>query len=126
MTEPCFLFDSNCCIYLIEGLSEPLRERTEQYAPGEIVTSAVAYAEVAIGIDRTDPSSLRNFLRFFEIIPVLPFDRSVGDAYGSLPFARRRFDRLIAAHALVLGLTLVTNNERDFQDVAGLKIENWV
>ena len=45
--------------------------------------------------------------------------------YCEIPFKRNRFDRLIAAHALSLGLTLVTNNEADFSDISGLGIENW-
>ena len=43
----------------------------------------------------------------------------------ALPFARHRFDRLIAAHALALDLTLVTANVRDFYDLPGLKVEDW-
>ena len=58
-------------------------------------------------------------------IPVLAFDQAAGRAYAGLPFKRGRFDRLIGAHALSRGLTLVTNNERDFADIPGLKIENW-
>ena len=42
-----------------------------------------------------------------------------------LPFKRARFDRLLAAHALSLGVTIITNNESDFADVPGLTVENW-
>ncbi|PMZ78725.1 VapC toxin family PIN domain ribonuclease, partial [Pseudomonas sp. FW306-2-11AD] len=45
--------------------------------------------------------------------------------YARLPFKRARFDRLLAAHALSLGATIVTNNEADFADVPGLRVENW-
>ncbi|MFZ1368469.1 MAG: VapC toxin family PIN domain ribonuclease, partial [Sphingorhabdus sp.] len=41
------------------------------------------------------------------------------------PFKRGNFDRLIAAHALSLGLTIISQNTRDFADVPGLKVENW-
>lgn len=58
-------------------------------------------------------------------VDVLPFDRRAAEAYAHLPFRRARFDRLIAAHASALGLTLVTNNERDFADIPGLTVENW-
>ena len=61
----------------------------------------------------------------FEIMTVLPFDEEAAKAYAKLTFRRGSFDRLIAAHALSLGLTVVTNNERDFSDIVGLKIENW-
>ena len=63
--------------------------------------------------------------QFFSRIPILPFDRQAAIAYAQLPFRRGSFDRLIAAHALAGGLTLVTNNERDFAGVADLKLENW-
>ena len=46
-------------------------------------------------------------------------------AYATLRFRRASYDRLIAAHALSLGLTVVTDNEADFADVPGLKVENW-
>ena len=63
-------------------------------------------------------------------IQVLPFDEAAAERYGVMRAAvpdRRRdaFDRLIAAHAASLGLTLVTNNEADFYDYPGLVVENW-
>jgi tRNA(fMet)-specific endonuclease VapC len=62
---------------------------------------------------------------FFELVTVLPFDRAAAAAYARLPFRRGSFDRLIAAHALCAGLTIVTNNERDYKDIPGLRVENW-
>jgi tRNA(fMet)-specific endonuclease VapC len=59
------------------------------------------------------------------VIPVVPFDEAAAKAYARVPFKRGKLDRLIAAHAVALDLTLVTNNEVDFADVDGLKIENW-
>ena len=56
---------------------------------------------------------------------MLPFDETAARAYSALPFKRARFDRLLAAPALSIGATGVTNNEADFADVPGLKIENW-
>ena len=56
---------------------------------------------------------------------MLPFEEVAAEAYQLVPFRRGRFDRLIAAHALALGLTVVTNNEEDFADIPGLAIENW-
>jgi tRNA(fMet)-specific endonuclease VapC len=125
VTEPRFLFDSNICIYLLEGLSDEARWRVEQCGPGEIITSAIAYAEVVRGLDPANERGMADVGTFFRIVEVVPFDRAAAARYADVPFKRGSFDRLIAAHALALGLTLVTNNERDFADVPGLRVENW-
>lgn len=125
MAEPLVLLDSNICIYLIEGLAEPVRRRIERFAPGEVVTSAIAYAEVMRGVDLDDPAAAANAEALFETIPVVAFGAEAALEYRQLPFRRHSFDRLIAAHALQLRLPLATNNESDFADVPGLRIENW-
>jgi tRNA(fMet)-specific endonuclease VapC len=126
MAEPLILLDSNICIYLIEGLAEPVRRRIERFAPGEVVTSAIAYAEVMRGVDVDDPMAAANVEALFETIPVIAFGAEAALEYRHLPFKRHSFDRLIAAHALQLRLPLATNDESDFADVPGLRIENWV
>ena len=65
------------------------------------------------------------FGRLMVVIPPMPFDMIAAAAYVALPFRRAKLDRWIAAHALALDLTLVTNNERDFAGIPGLRIENW-
>ena len=125
MTEPSFLLDSNICIYLLEGQSDLTRNRLQQYAPGEVITSSIVFAEVTRGIDRADARAIASADRFFQLIEPLPFDRAAAEAYFRIPSRRGRFDRLIAAHALALDLTIVTANEADFADIPGLKLENW-
>jgi tRNA(fMet)-specific endonuclease VapC len=121
--DPLFLLDSNICIYVLGGGSPHARRRIEQCAPGEIVTSAIAFAEVMVGSRSQD--AVAQAQAFFKVITVLPFDRAAAGAYASLPFKRGSYDRLIAAHALSLGLTLVTNNPRHFSRIEGLKVVNW-
>ena len=88
------------------------------------MTSAIAYGEVIRGLrPGGDPRKLAEAL--FRVVPVLPFDEAAARTYAAIPFKRGTFDRLIAAHCLALGLTLVTNNEADFEDVPELRIENW-
>ena len=125
MAEPRFLLDANCCIYLIEKLDPGLRKKAEQQAPGELVTSAIAFAEVARGTDWTNQEAAGLVSDFFDAVAILPFDREAGRVYALLPFVRHRFDRLIAAHALALDLTLVTANTRDFRDIPALRVEDW-
>lgn len=125
MTEPRYLLDSNICIYLLEGKSDATRDRLQQCVPGEVVTSAVVFAEVLRGVDPANLNALEAAGRFFALIRALPFDQAAAENYARIPFRRGRFDRLIAAHALALGVTIVTANEADFADVPGLRIENW-
>ncbi|MEA3034181.1 MAG: tRNA(fMet)-specific endonuclease VapC [Sphingomonadales bacterium] len=125
MAEPRVLLDSNICIYLIEGLSEPVRRRVETFAAGELVTSAVAYAEVMRGIHPENSVALANAESVFDMVPVLAFGLDAALEYRRLPLKRHSFDRLIAAHALSLGVPIATNNEVDFAGVPGLRIENW-
>lgn len=77
------------------------------------------------GLNRVDVMSLARADALFRVVEVLPFDRRAAMAYLDIPFKRAAFDRLIAAHALSAALTLITNNERDFNDVPGLRVENW-
>jgi tRNA(fMet)-specific endonuclease VapC len=123
VAEPAFLLDTNICIYLLEGRSDAAAARVSDCTVGQLVTSAIVYAEVMIGAIKL--SRVNEALSFFDQIPVLPFDAAAGDAYARLPFKRSSYDRLIAANALALGLILVTNNEADFADVPGLQVENW-
>lgn len=125
VVDPLFLLDSNACIYILEGLSIPLRQRVEALEPGRIVTSSIVYAEVMRGIDRDDQEANAKASRLFELIPALAFDTNAAEVYRCIPFKRGKFDRLIGAHALSLGLTVITNDISDFDDIPGLNIENW-
>ena len=123
MADPLFLLDSNICIYVLKGASDAVRRRVESHAPGELVTSAIVFAEVMMGMRSSDEAARAEI--FFALVTVLPFDRPAAESYVPLSFKRGSYDRLIGAHALSLGLTLVTANERDFLDLPRLKVENW-
>ena len=125
MTNPRFLLDSNICIYLLAGLSNSARSRVERCVPGEVATSSIAYAEVLRGVSPADKFAMSDVQALFGVCVVLPFETVAAEAYRLVPFQRGRFDRLIGAHALALGLTIVTNDEQDFSDIPGLAIENW-
>ena len=120
-----FMLDSNIVIAVTAALDRTVARRIEEYGEGDLVISAVTYAEVALGSVSGKHPSLSGLQAFVEQVPVLPFDDRAAWAYASLPFRRGSFDRLIAAHALSQELTLVTYNDRDFADVPGLVVENW-
>lgn len=125
MSEPAYLLDSNILIYLLDGTSPQARSRIEKCRPGEVVTSAIAFAEVMRKVPRDDVSKRADVRSVFRVVSVLPFDAEAAEAYREVPFERHRFDHLIAAHALARGLVLVTRNNRHFSEVPGLAVENW-
>lgn len=125
VTSPQFLLDTNVCIYVLADAESRPARRLADCEPGCAVASAISYAEVMMGLSRVGPEAIRQAKAFFELIPIVPFDAKAALAYSTLPFRRGSYDRLIGAHALALGLTLVTSNRRDFQDIPHLQIEDW-
>lgn len=121
-----YLFDSNIVIRMVLGVGEALMEKVAQCDEGDIAISSIVYAEVAFGSAKGKPPTLERLQAFLEEVPVLPFDFEAAKAYSQLPFKRASYDRLIAAHALSLGLIMVTENVSDFADVPGLMVENWM
>lgn len=119
-----YMLDANTWILLLGGHPRVVARVSECFE-GDLALSAIVFAEVAIGSWRNKPPSIIVTDRLAQRFPPLPFDVLAAQQYAQLPFRRGSFDRLIAAHALALGLTLVTNNERDFADIPGLQIENW-
>ena len=119
------MLDANTLIALLGGAPAVLGERVGACEEGDLVTSAIAFAEVALGSWQGKRPSLVVLDQLPHRIAVKPFDHLAAKQYAQLPFRRGSYDRLIAAHALALNLTLVTNNKRDFADVPDLAVEDW-
>ena len=120
-----YLLDSNIIVYLTMNSNERVVRRAAECDEGDLVTSAVAFAEVAYGSINEQPPAIEQLQAFVQEVPVLDFDYKAALAYATLPFRRGSFDRLIAAHALSHDLIVVTHNKKHFADVPGLKVENW-
>ena len=120
-----YLLDSDCSIYAMLGSHSALGDRLAQCEPGEVIISAVSFAEIMMGENLGYPPDIEVIEAFVRVVPIVPFGDAAARAYAKLPFKRARFDRLLAAHALSIGAVVVTNNEADFADVPGLKVENW-
>lgn len=118
------MLDANALILLVE-LDERMLRRASQCFEDDLCVSAIAYAEVVRGTASGKAPLIELLDKAAQAIPILPFDLMAANLYARLPFRRHRFDRLIAAHALALDLTLVTANTGDFRDVAGLRVEDW-
>ncbi|PVX30907.1 PIN domain-containing protein [Sphingomonas pokkalii] len=120
MAAPDYLLDTCVCIRILRGGGAPVTRRIAVAAPGTMAISAISLAELADGAG--EGASLDALLAR---LPVLAFDAAAARAFPAARAARGRHDRLIAAHALALGTTLVTHNARDFRAVPGLRIEDW-
>jgi tRNA(fMet)-specific endonuclease VapC len=118
-----FLLDSNIGIYILQGNAPAAAARLQASELGSVVTSSICLSEMLIGLRAAEQRALESLL---EQIAVMPFDDTAAHRYAALPFKRRGFDRLIAAHALALDLTVVTANVVDFADVPDLRVENWM
>jgi tRNA(fMet)-specific endonuclease VapC len=133
--KPKFMLDTNICIYLMKHQPPEVRERFAQCFVGDVVISAVTLAELEFGITCSNQgvqeANRSALVSLLDDIMVAPFDAQAAKAYGPIRAAykdrnRDALDKLIASHAVALGVTLVTNNEADFVNCSGLVVENWV
>lgn len=130
---PLFMLDTNMCIYLMKNQPEQVARRFAQCYVGDVVMSAITFAELQYGVTVSDNSARErlNLAALVEDIKVVSFDAAAATAYGPIREETRErkkdhLDKLIAAHAVALDVTLVTNNERDFIAYPGLRVENWL
>lgn len=131
----CYLLDTNICIYIANKRPPNVLGKFELLSIGQVGMSIVTYGELLYGARKSNlPEKSRAILKeLTNIIPPLPMTIDVakyyGEARGNLEKTGKTVgsnDLWIAAHALALGLILVTNNEKEFSRIHGLKVENWV
>ncbi len=128
------MLDTNICIYLMKHQPPQVRARFAECFVGDVVISAITLAELEFGVASSGNARAKNeaaLSNFLQDIPVAPFEARAASAYGPLRAMQRErnkdaLDKLIAAHAIALDVTLVTNNEADFRSFKGLRVENWV
>ena len=129
-----YMLDTNICIYVINNKPKQVFERFQQYELGQLAISSITASELAFGVEKSGSERNKNALnKFLSPLDILSYDekaiwhyaklrqelQSSGKTIGSL-------DMLIAAHALALDVTLVTNNTKEFERIDGLKLENWI
>ena len=129
-----YMLDTNICIYLMKHHPPEVAARFAKLGYGDVVISSITLAELRYGVEcrPENRAVIESALEgLFADVPVMPFDAQAAVDYGIIRAAirdrqRDALDRLIAAHARSLSLTLVTNNEADFKDYPGVRVENWV
>jgi tRNA(fMet)-specific endonuclease VapC len=128
-----FLLDTNICIYALKQnqvvLTRLLAER-----PIDVGLSVITEAELRTGAAKSAPSAKTTRLleHFLRPLAVLDFTSDDAHAYALVRAKLEHagtpigpLDTLIAAQAVARKLTLVSNNEREFKRIAGLRLENW-
>lgn len=129
-----FLLDTNICIYVINIKPPDVLQKFREKKSGTIAVSSITAGELAYGVLKSGSERNRRALELLLApIEILPFGPSAIWHYGRIRVTLERkgqpigaMDTLIAAHALSLGATLVTNNTREFCRVEELLLENWV
>lgn len=129
-----FMLDTDICIYFQGGARPNVVGRFMELAPGEAVISVITYGELRLGAEKSSRRDLAFAAldRLLEAISVEPLSYEAAGEYAAIradlehrgqPIGAN--DLWIAAHARASDLTLVTNNEREFRRVPGLRVENW-
>ncbi len=130
-----YLLDTNICIYIQREKPAEVLVRFQELRPGAAAISVITWGELLYGAEKSQQrrKAIELLEEFRSFVPVLSMPENAGNAYGAIRASLQSKGKLIgnndlwiAAHAKVAALTVVTNNEREFQRVPGLKIQNWV
>jgi tRNA(fMet)-specific endonuclease VapC len=129
-----YMLDTNICIYAIKQRPPEVLAALRSHEGAGLGVSSITVGELEVGVAKSGSArNARALQQFLEPLSVADFDRLAAAHYGRLrawleaagtPIGP--LDLQIAAHALSLDVTLVSNNMREFSRVPGLKLENWV
>jgi tRNA(fMet)-specific endonuclease VapC len=130
-----YMLDTNMCIYIIKKHPANVLKKLMALDVNDICISSITVAELMYGVQKSqyqqkNQAALQEFISPFEI---MSFDSEVAVHYGEIRAYLEKngipigsLDMMIAAHAQCLDVILVTNNNKEFDRVPNLKIENWV
>jgi len=129
---PQYMLDTDTVSFALRGQGR-VAARLIEHRPSELCMSSITLAELRFGAEARRSRKLHRLIStFVESVEVVSFDHRAADRFATVAtsLARRgapigTFDTLMAAHALSLGLTFVTNNTQHFARVVGLQTENW-
>ena len=128
------MLDTDICIYIIKKKPINVLERFKKLHPSNLSMSAITFAELINGAKKSQQveANIARLNKLSEMLEIRSFDQQAAIIYGEVRSSLEKqgevigaYDLLIAAHALSLERTLVTNNVREFERVRALKIENW-
>jgi tRNA(fMet)-specific endonuclease VapC len=129
-----YLLDTNTCIYIRRKKTEEVLRRFRALRPGEAVLSVITFGELVYRAEKSAQrgAALELLRELAQVLLVQGLPEKAAESYGAIRAELERQgemignnDLWIAAHAKAAGLTLVTNNEREFRRVRGLRVQNW-
>ena len=132
--EAGYLLDTNICIYIRRKKPEEVLRRFQTLRTGEAVLSVITFGELVYGAEKSAQrgAALEVLRELAQVIPVQSLPETAAESYGTIRAELERKgemignnDLWIAAHAKAAGLVLVTNNEKEFRRVRGLRVQNW-
>jgi tRNA(fMet)-specific endonuclease VapC len=130
-----YLLNTDISSYIMKRSHDVVLKRLQRVAVGDVGISAISKSQLELGVEASprrqqDRAALDEYLRYVE---VLDYPGEAARHYAEIRAALKvggamigANDLFIAAHARCLGMTLVTNNTREFRRVTGLKLENWI
>jgi len=131
-----YLLDTNICIYIINEKPEDVLRKFEQYPVHEFGISSVTHAELQYGVEKSKNKIINQDAldEFLLPLTILPFHgKRLVTCYGEIRVSLESkgktigpLDMLIAAHALSMDLTIISNNIKEFARIPNLKYENWI
>ena len=129
-----FIFDSDTIIFYLKDYPS-VAQKVASFKVGELSISSMAYAEVMLGAYRSRNGSGRKVattIELLELFSLVDFDRYSAEVFAEIKSELMKkgqivedSDLIIASTAVANGMTLVTNNEKHFKRIKGLKLENW-
>jgi len=130
-----YMLDTNICIYIIKRKPVHVIEHLQRIPISDVGLSSITLSELEYGVEKSQHKVQNKIAlaQFVTPLQIAPYDDLAAKHYGEIRFYLEKkgqaigaLDLLIAAHALSLNSSLVTNNEKEFSRVPGLKIENWI
>jgi tRNA(fMet)-specific endonuclease VapC len=131
---PHYLLDTNICIYIRRKKPDEVLRRFRKLNSGEAALSVITYGELLYGAAKSVQrnAAVVALREFVQMVPALPLPETAAEAYGGIRAQLEtkgeiidNNDLWIAAHAIASELILVTNNEKEFRRITGLKLQNW-
>ncbi len=130
-----YFLDTDTFIYIKNHHPPQVLERFSFMKPGSVAISVITYGELIRGAERSEykQQNLEKLKLLIDIIPVQSMPEDTGLHYGEIRSKIEKMGKVIgnndlwiAAHARAMGVTIITNNTKEFGRVEGLTVENWV